>query len=58
MLDITEIDNIIDFEILAENQVINDNSDKDFEDLLLLIIASIKRNDTFLQTKKIFNFKH
>ena len=52
MLDITEIDNIIDFEILAENQVINDNSDKDFEDLLLLIIASIKRNDTFLQTKR------
>ena len=28
MLDIAEIDNIIDFEILAENQVINDNSDK------------------------------
>lgn len=55
MLDITEIDNIIDFEILAENQVINDNSDKDFEDLLLLIIASIKRNDTFLQTKKIID---
>ncbi|MDY0193580.1 MAG: phage minor head protein [Aliarcobacter butzleri] len=55
MLDITEIDNIINFELLAENQEINDSSYKDFEALLLAIIASINKNDTQVQTKKIIN---
>ncbi len=55
MLDITELDNIINFEILAENQEINDNSDKGFEALLLAIIASISKNDTQAQTKKLID---
>ncbi len=55
MLDITELDNIINFEILAENQEINDNSDKAFEPLLLAIIASISKNDTQAQTKKLID---
>lgn len=55
MLDITELDNIINFEILAENQEINDNSDKAFEALLLAIIASISKNDTQAQTKKLID---
>lgn len=55
MVDITVIDDIIDFEIMAESQKINDNSSKDFENLLLMIIASIKKDDTVAQTKKIID---
>jgi len=55
MLDITEIDNIINLELLAENQKINDYSHKDFEALLLAIVASINKNDTQAKTKKLID---
>lgn len=55
MLDITEIDNIINFELLAENQKINDTSYIEFEALLLAIIASLNKNDTQRETKRIID---
>lgn len=55
MLDITEIDNIINFELLAENQEINDTSYLAFEALLLALIASITKGDTQAQTRKIID---
>ena len=51
MLDITDVDNIIDFELLAENKKIEDASDEKFKEILLGIIASINSGETTLKTK-------
>lgn len=51
MLDITNVDNIIDFELLAENKKIEDVSDERFKEILLGIVASINNDETIAKTK-------
>lgn len=53
MIDITDVDNIIDFEILAEQQKIEDVSDEAFKELLLALVASINAGDALKKTKEI-----
>lgn len=54
-LNISDVDNIIDFEILAEQQQIEDKSDDAFKVLLLAIIASIESGEPLKKTKKLIS---
>lgn len=53
MIDITDADNIINFEILAEQQSIEDTSSEAFKQLILAIIASIQAGEPLKKTKKL-----
>lgn len=53
MLDISNEDAIINFEIYAEQQEINDRSNIKFKELLLAIIASIQLGEPLKKTKQL-----